>query len=99
MHGLTQGNARHALLGHMIRAWNRGDRTVLVITGKGVNPHILDQRRYEPWDPGARDLPGVLRRALPRWLAEPDFAALVSGYASAHVRHGGAGAWYVFLKA
>lgn len=98
LHGMTQSHARNALLGFLIQAWNRGDRAVLVITGKGVNPHIHDQRRFEPWDPGARDLPGVLRRALPRWLVEPDFSAIVSGYASAHARHGGAGAWYVFLK-
>lgn len=98
LHGQTQSSARHALLSHLIRAWNRGETTVLVITGKGTNPHVLDQARYEPWNPGARDLPGVLRRSLPRWLAEPDFISLVSGYAPAHARHGGAGAWYVMLR-
>jgi len=41
---------------------------------------------------------GVLRRALPVWLAATDFASLTSGYAQAHLRHGGSGAWYVFLK-
>lgn len=41
---------------------------------------------------------GVLRRSLPDWLAEPDLRALISGYAPAHRTHGGAGAYYVFLK-
>lgn len=41
---------------------------------------------------------GVLRRRLPEWLAEPDLAALSTGYAPAHVRHGGDGAWYVFVR-
>jgi DNA-nicking Smr family endonuclease len=45
--------------------------------------------------PGAE---GVLRRRLPEWLAQPDLAALSAGYAPAHARHGGEGAWYVFVR-
>lgn len=41
---------------------------------------------------------GVLKRALPEWLASGDLRALVSGFAQAHRLHGGAGAYYVFLK-
>lgn len=41
---------------------------------------------------------GVLRRALPEWLAAPDIRALIAGYAQAHRSHGGTGAYYVFLK-
>lgn len=41
---------------------------------------------------------GVLKRALPDWLAQPELRALISGYAQAHRTHGGAGAFYVFLK-
>jgi DNA-nicking Smr family endonuclease len=41
---------------------------------------------------------GVLKRALPEWLADSDLRALVSGFAQAHRSHGGAGAYYVFLK-
>lgn len=46
---------------------------------------------------GERDQ-GVLRTGLRRWLEEPSFRALVSGLAPAHARHGGKGAWYVFLR-
>jgi DNA-nicking Smr family endonuclease len=41
---------------------------------------------------------GVLRRRLPEWLGEPGLARLVSGYAPAHARHGGDGAWYLFIR-
>jgi DNA-nicking Smr family endonuclease len=41
---------------------------------------------------------GVLKRRLPEWLGETDFATLVSSYAPAHRIHGGAGAFYVFVK-
>lgn len=46
---------------------------------------------------GAR-LDGVLRRNFPHWIAAPDVRPLIATYAQAHIRHGGAGAWYVFLK-
>lgn len=41
---------------------------------------------------------GVLKKRLPEWLASREIAALISGYAPAHRSHGGAGAFYVFLK-
>lgn len=42
---------------------------------------------------------GVLRRNFLRWLEMPAARALVTGYSEAHPRHGGSGAWYVFLRA
>lgn len=41
---------------------------------------------------------GVLKRAFPEWICAPDLRPLLSGYAPAHRNHGGAGAFYVFLK-
>lgn len=41
---------------------------------------------------------GILRRNFLRWIEMPEANALVSGYAPAHPRHGGAGAFYVFLR-
>jgi DNA-nicking Smr family endonuclease len=45
-----------------------------------------------------RDREGVLKRRLPEWLAEEELRSIASGYAQAHRAHGGAGAFYVFLK-
>ncbi len=42
---------------------------------------------------------GVLRRRLPEWLARADIRPMISRYAQSHIRHGGAGAYYVYLKA
>ena len=41
---------------------------------------------------------GILKQAVPRWLAEPEFRKYVSGYHDAHVTHGGGGALYVRLR-
>lgn len=43
-------------------------------------------------------LDGVLRRSFKGWIEDPSIRPLVATYAQAHLRHGGAGAWYVFLK-
>ena len=47
---------------------------------------------------GGLSYKGVLRRMFPLWLAAPDIRPMIASYAQAHQRHGGAGAWYVFLK-
>lgn len=41
---------------------------------------------------------GVLRRGLLTWLGTGQARALVNGYAEAHRKHGGSGAWYLFLR-
>ncbi len=41
---------------------------------------------------------GVLKRRFPEWIAERDLRVFTSGYAPAHRAHGGAGAFYVFIK-
>ena len=84
LHDLTLASALPALERGLIRSWNRGHACVLVITGKGV-------RREGR-------LTGVLRAALPGWLAGPTLRPVVATYSPAHPKHGGEGAWYVFLK-
>ena len=41
---------------------------------------------------------GVLRRNFLHWMGTEAAAQLVSGYAQAHRKHGGSGAFYVFLR-
>jgi DNA-nicking Smr family endonuclease len=43
-------------------------------------------------------LDGILRRNFPNWIDDPTLRPHIATYAQAHIRHGGAGAWYVFLK-
>lgn len=90
LHGMTQNEARGALHGFIHARFNRGDRTVLVITGKGVktdNDYIAAMADR-----------GVLRTMLPIWLNEPGLASMVSGWSVAARGHGGEGAWYVRLR-
>ncbi len=41
---------------------------------------------------------GVLRRMMPRWIHAGPHAARVLRIEPAHARHGGGGAWYVYLR-
>ena len=53
------------------------------------------QRRRSFYEEDER---GVLRQAVPHWLAAPDLAALVVSYSAAPRRLGGEGALYVRLR-
>lgn len=88
LHGMTAERAHGALRGFILDAAARGQRLVLVITGKGreADPHMGPARR------------GVLRNAVPQWLAQPPLGPLVLQLTPAHDRHGGGGAYYVYLK-
>jgi DNA-nicking Smr family endonuclease len=94
LHGMRQSEAHAALRRFLERCRADGCRTVLVITGKG-GP--LRRAPSESMDDTGRDR-GVLKTNVPRWLAEPELSALVIGFTTAHVRHGGAGALYVTLR-
>ena len=71
------------------RAHERGLRHVLVITGKG--------RAGGP-DAPLPVRPGALRHAVPHWLHMPPLSAAVLQVTPAHRRHGGDGAYYVYLR-
>ncbi|WP_369009609.1 Smr/MutS family protein [Escherichia coli] len=40
----------------------------------------------------------MLRSAVPRWLSEAEFRLHVSGFQPAHPKHGGGGAFYLWLR-
>lgn len=90
LHGMTQSQARAALHHYIHARVGRGDRTILVITGKG--------QRVEDDYMAAMSERGILRTMLPIWLSEPSLAPLVSGWSVAARGHGGEGAWYVRLR-
>ncbi|MCE2890420.1 MAG: Smr/MutS family protein [Hyphomonadaceae bacterium] len=91
LHGYRQMDAQTALAGFLVRMRSSGARCVLVVTGKG--------RAIEIGEDYLTPQPGVIRRRLPEWLSGHGVREHVSGYASAHPRHGGSGAYYVLLKA
>jgi DNA-nicking Smr family endonuclease len=95
LHGLTQVQAHARLVTFLHRARERGVRCVLVITGKGSAARNV-AASHSDWMSGASS--GVLRALVPRWLREGELHGLVRGHVEAHVRHGGEGAIYVYIR-
>jgi DNA-nicking Smr family endonuclease len=89
LHGMTLAEAHPALTSFILRSQSRGLRLVLVITGKGSAGAEED---------AAFRARGVLRGQVPHWLRLPPLASAVLDTAPAHIRHGGQGALYVYLR-
>ena len=88
-HGMTAAEALPELNRFILKANAAGLRLVLVITGKGRN---------STGDGLAPVREGVLKRLVPRWLVSPPLSQLVLDISEAHPRHGGSGAYYVYLR-
>jgi DNA-nicking Smr family endonuclease len=89
LHGLTLAEAHPRLTAFLMRAHANGARLVLVITGKGRG---RDEGGPIPVRPGA------LRHQLPHWLSLPPLRGIVLQVSEAHLKHGGSGAFYVYLR-
>lgn len=87
LHGHTLASA-HAMLDHALaRAIGRGDRLVLLVTGKPPRP--------ESERPHAR---GAIRATVADWLVASRHADAIAAVRPAAPRHGGTGALYIVLR-
>ena len=89
LHGMTLAEAHPELIRFILNAQSAGLRLVLVITGKGKPgpDHGPIPIRY-----------GVLKHQVPHWLRLPPLGPAVLQVTEAHLRHGGTGAYYVYLR-
>lgn len=87
LHGHTLDTAYSQLDRGLERAIARGDRVLLLITGK---PPRADAER-----PYAR---GAIRAAVFDWLAASRHSDRIAAVRGAHPRHGGSGALYIVLR-
>lgn len=89
LHGMTLSEAHPALIGFIFAAHEAEKRLVIVITGKGKDRDSggpIPIRR------------GILRHQVPNWLTAPPLGSMILDIREAHQRHGGGGAYYVYLK-
>jgi DNA-nicking Smr family endonuclease len=89
LHGMTLTQAHAALNAFILRAHAQGLRLVLVITGKGKN--VAD-------DGPIPRRPGALKQDVPQWLRMAPLANAILELREAHLKHGGSGAYYVYLR-
>ncbi|MEO1042632.1 MAG: Smr/MutS family protein [Pseudomonadota bacterium] len=86
LHGMRQEEADRATSAFIAKGVRRGHRVLLVITGKGS----------KAGEHGGR---GVLRQRFLQRIELGAYGPGVTSVRAAHQRHGGRGAFYVFLKA
>jgi DNA-nicking Smr family endonuclease len=89
LHGMTLAEAHPELIRFILNAHSDGLRLVLVITGKGK------------WRDDGGPIPqrvGALRHQVPGWLHLPPLGPAVLQVTEAHQKHGGSGAYYVYLR-
>ncbi|TDL89302.1 Smr/MutS family protein [Meridianimarinicoccus aquatilis] len=89
LHGMTLAQAHPVLVRFLMSAYSDGKRLVLVITGKGKDRDeggVIPVRR------------GILRHQVPHWAQTPPLSQVVLQITPAHYRHGGDGAYYVYLR-
>ncbi|MDV3457442.1 Smr/MutS family protein [Sphingomonas sp. HF-S4] len=87
LHGHSLSAAYDRLDHGLDQAIRRGDRVLLLITGKPPRP--------ESERPHAR---GAIRAAVGDWLASSRHADRIAAVRTAHPRHGGSGALYIILR-
>ncbi|MBL4789179.1 MAG: Smr/MutS family protein [Kordiimonadaceae bacterium] len=101
LHGLTQEQALGKLRSMIEGAVRRGEKTLLVVTGKG------GARFSQTGDDGSAayrtradfdQFGGVLKRMVPVWLSSGDLRPFIESYGSAAQEHGGEGAMYIRLR-
>jgi DNA-nicking Smr family endonuclease len=83
LHGMALDDAKDAVDQFLTERQKRGDRCLLVITGKGKN---------------SRGQVAVLRERIPEWLARGPSARRVLAFVTARPCDGGEGAFYVLLR-
>jgi|AntRauTorcE11897_2_1112592.scaffolds.fasta_scaffold06004_2 DNA-nicking Smr family endonuclease len=83
LHGMIQETAHRNLVQTVTRAYQQNQRLVLVITGKGTR---------------SKGGGGVLRRQVPEWCNLSPLAEIILNITSARPKHGGEGAYYIFLR-
>jgi|TARA_A200000159_G_scaffold32154_1_gene28798 DNA-nicking Smr family endonuclease len=89
LHGLTADQAKIKLITFINHSYSLGKRLIIVITGKG---------KHKGFDEFQRPINGVLRQNLPEWLSGPSVSNKVLQVTQAQPKHGGAGAFYVYLR-
>ena len=89
LHGLHLAQAQPTLTKFVLDAHGKGLRLILIITGKGRNSEdydVIPKRK------------GVLKATVPNWLSMEPLSSKILQITNAHVKHGGGGAFYVYLR-
>ncbi len=90
LHGMNTTLAKKKSVESIRSNYLMGKRLLLIITGKGKST------RTNFFENGSHI--GIIRKSLKSWLYESDMRTKILGIVSSHIKHGGEGAFYIYLK-
>ena len=92
LHGLNAKKAEKLVLDFLLKNYLNGVRLALIITGKGKRSREADNSYYTEQDTG------ILKRSLITWVENSNMRPTILDILPAHAKHGGGGAFYVYLR-
>ena len=92
LHGLNSKQAEKEVLDFLQKSYAHGNRLILIITGKGKRSRKKDRPYCSNTDTG------ILKKALIPWIENSNMWPKILKIMSAHPKHGGEGAFYVYLR-
>ncbi len=92
-HGSTLSESEERFSKSIIKCYNDGTRCLLFVTGKGLYMPKEENKESKP-----KLYHGVIRSALIDWVKAKKFSKYILSYEGALPQHGGAGAFYVYLR-
>ena len=92
LHGSSLNDANLKVKEFVIESFNQGYRKILIITGKGLRSKV-DENPYR-----SRKM-NVLKNSVPEFIKnDKDLFDKIIRISKANLKHGGDGAFYIFLK-
>ena len=92
-HGKGLVEAEEIFLSTVLECYNVGQRCLLFVTGKGLFKTKNLKDEYEP-----KLYHGVIRAAFFEWVNSKKFSKYILSFEQASIKHGGDGAFYVYLR-
>ena len=92
LHGFSIDNANKIVKKFINTSYKKGLRQLLVITGKGIRSKVKN-------NPYVSEEMNVLKNTVPEFIkSDKDLFKKIKKIETPPVRHGGEGAFYIFLK-
>ena len=92
LHGISLNDANKIVRKFIIDSSNIGCKKVLIITGKGLRSKVYN-------NPYLSEKMNVLKNSIPDFINnDADLSSLIIKTSKADKKHGGDGAFYIFLK-
>ena len=92
LHGLSLNQANKTIKKFVIKSFENGCRKLLIITGKGLRSKVSQ-------NPYFSEQMNILKYSVPEFIKnDEDLFEKISRISTADLKHGGEGAFYIFLK-